>query len=757
MDFNFLSPFKTTNPYNQSTNIMNHNSYITETLYLKGILYVKDKESSIQKLSENCSLYMHIFNEKTFEYFLILKNNKNSNWNLIHFLIDKELTLFKFINCYGNDCIIIYQNYSFYIFELFKDLNDENKEEIFLEKLEVLMVSSKLKISIYEAKKNNKNIESIYNCGKINNLSSFFDNYFQNEKVKSKSQTLYNAINNPLSLNLNINNFINKNEFMKNFLMYKEVYICRGYAFNYDKYTEEVIPVDNNQSENNLSFLKVNKIGYNNYILVIEENNNIVAFTKIENNIDISIDEKLGTMSFISQSLNSGDNSVYTFSFEDTSPNEINFFKNVIKRCLFEKNNYIEDFSDIRSVSDLCCTDIDIDIDIDYNDDIDDKYSFLSSKSQIIDIGKYFLIKNINEKDNTKNKLIFQTYNNHRTFVIKDNNQIDIFKTNIDDNKLINISSISPIKIKNKNNANDIIISNAKMFNNDNEILFQDSNNKNKIWQYDLNKESVIEDWECDANNSIFYSNSNNFSFNNYNKNNLIDITYPRKLGQLSEKNEMIGINSNSIFLLDGRVNRKNKIANIKNFSFNPNFTSIITTGFGGIAVGAENGDIRLFDDIGKNAKTLLNGLNHSIRYLDSSIDGKYILVTCDKYIMVINTENELNFNGFNTCFGRTNIKPLMLQLSHNDLIKYNIINENFSPAKFNNNTNCKEMMIISSLGQYIILWNFKQVQNGETNLYRIINANEFVIGNTTKFDKNQLIIALSDKIRLQNEELIKN
>ena len=141
MDFNFLSPFNTTNPYNQSTNIMNHNSYITETLYLKGILYVKDKESSIQKLSENCSLYMHIFNEKTFEYFLILKNNKNSNWNLIHFLIDKELTLFKFINCYGNDCIIIYQNYSFYIFELFKDLNDENKEEIFLEKLEVLMVS----------------------------------------------------------------------------------------------------------------------------------------------------------------------------------------------------------------------------------------------------------------------------------------------------------------------------------------------------------------------------------------------------------------------------------------------------------------------------------------------------------------------------------------------------------------------------------------------------------------------------------------
>ena len=393
-------------------------------------------------------------------------------------------------------------------------------------------------------------------------------------------------------------------------------------------------------------------------------------------------------------------------------------------------------------------------MDIDNNDDIDDKYSFLSSKSKIIDLEQYSLIKNIDSKDKTKNKLILQTYNNHRTFVIKDNNQIDIFKTNNDDNKLINISSISPIKIKTKNKYNDknIIISNAKMFNNDNEILFQDSNNKNKVWQYDLNKENIIQDWECDSNNNIF----NNIN-NNYNIDNLIDITYPNKLGQLNEKNEMIGINSNNIFLLDGRVNRKNKIVNIKNFSFNPNFKSIITTGFGGIAVGSENGDIRLFDEVGNNAKTLITGFDQPIRYLDSSIDGKYILATCDKFIMVVNTENEFNFNGFNTCFGRSKIKPLILNVSPNDLIKYNISNELFTPAKFNNNTNCQEMMIISSLGQYVILWNFKQVQNGVTNLYRIINVNEFVIGNTTKFDKNQLIIALSDKLRLQNETIIKD
>ena len=236
----------------------------------------------------------------------------------------------------------------------------------------------------------------------------------------------------------------------------------------------------------------------------------------------------------------------------------------------------------------------------------------------------------------------------------------------------------------------------------------------------------------------------------------MIDFTYPQKLAQLNGQNEMIGINSNNIFLLDGRVNRKNKIVDIKNFSINPQFKCVITTGNGGIATGSENGDIRLFNEIG-NAKTLINGFNNTIRYLDSSFDGKYILATCDKSIMVINTDNEHNLNGFNSCFGRINIKPLILKLSQNDLIKYKLDKEVFTPAKFNNNTNSKEIMIISSLGQYVILWNFKQVQNGHTDSYRIINANQFVIDNTTKFDKNQLIIALPDKLRLQNEKFLQD
>lgn len=752
MLFNFTSPFKTTNPFNQSTKIINHNSYANESLNLQCTLYAKNGKSPIQQLYENCLIYMTIINDKSYEYYLNVKDNKTDSCYFVQSILDLERQIFIFTNRVGNKCIILYKIPIFFIFELSKDDVAENKEEVFLEKLEILIISSHFKISIQEAmkvKKNGGNI--IINFGYINELDILLENIFLKE-IESKNQKVNSSLNNRFSLILNTkdsqnNDFLDKNEFMRNFHIYKEIYICKGIAFKYDKYTENVIPIEEKQNGSEFFLLKVNKIENNNYILVIEKDDKIFAFTKIENNTDISINEDYGTMTFISQNLFlKGETCAYTFSFKDKSLNEINVLKNLIIRCVYEKNNYVEDCFDDRVVSFFDCTNPDFD-----NDFIEDNFSFLSSKSKIIDVGHFSLIKNINSKENTKNKSILQTYKNHRTLVIKENNQIDIFKANSHDNELINITSISPIKIRKDNNNIQNIITNPKLFNKENEILFQDSMNKNKIYQFDLNKENIIQDWDCDTSKNVFNIN------NNLGINTMIDFTYPKKLGQLNHQNEMIGINSNNIFLLDGRVNRKNKIVDIKNYSINPNFKSVTTTGEGGISIGAENGDIRLFNGVGKNAKTLISGLNHPIRYLDSSIDGKYILATCDKYIMVINTENEYNYNGFNTCLGRIKINPLILKLSYNDLIKYKIENELFTPAKFNNNTNCNEMMIISSLGQYVILWNFKQVQNGNTDSYRIINANQFVIGNTTKYDKNQLIIALSDKLRLQNEKLVKD
>ena len=64
------------------------------------------------------------------------------------------------------------------------------------------------------------------------------------------------------------------------------------------------------------------------------------------------------------------------------------------------------------------------------------------------------------------------------------------------------------------------------------------------------------------------------------------------------------GVNKNNLFTMDTRL--KNKVVNIKSYKTNPKMNCLATTETGGIAVGSLNGEIRLFSEVGKNAKTLL-------------------------------------------------------------------------------------------------------------------------------------------------------
>lgn len=52
--------------------------------------------------------------------------------------------------------------------------------------------------------------------------------------------------------------------------------------------------------------------------------------------------------------------------------------------------------------------------------------------------------------------------------------------------------------------------------------------------------------------------------------------------------------------------------------------------------------------------------------------------------------------------------------------MKYNLIDLNFTPARFNNGDNINETSIVSSAGDYLITWNFKYVQRGFLNKYKI-------------------------------------
>ena len=52
--------------------------------------------------------------------------------------------------------------------------------------------------------------------------------------------------------------------------------------------------------------------------------------------------------------------------------------------------------------------------------------------------------------------------------------------------------------------------------------------------------------------------------------------------------------------------------------------------------------------------------------------------------------------------------------------MKYDLINLNFTAARFNNGDHINETSIVSSTGDYLITWNFEYVKRGLLNKYKI-------------------------------------
>jgi len=67
-------------------------------------------------------------------------------------------------------------------------------------------------------------------------------------------------------------------------------------------------------------------------------------------------------------------------------------------------------------------------------------------------------------------------------------------------------------------------------------------------------------------------------------------------------------------------------------------FTCIKPNQDGNIAISSAKGAIRLYDGIGKRAKNLYPGFGDEITNLDCSKDGKWLLATCAKYLLIIPT-----------------------------------------------------------------------------------------------------------------------
>ena len=71
---------------------------------------------------------------------------------------------------------------------------------------------------------------------------------------------------------------------------------------------------------------------------------------------------------------------------------------------------------------------------------------------------------------------------------------------------------------------------------------------------------------------------------------------------------------------------------------------------------------------------------------------------------------------------------------------KYKIDKDKFTPATFNISKD-GETNIITSLGEYVVIWNFTKIKKGILDDYKIQKVNQFVIDNQFKYNKNKVLI----------------
>lgn len=113
------------------------------------------------------------------------------------------------------------------------------------------------------------------------------------------------------------------------------------------------------------------------------------------------------------------------------------------------------------------------------------------------------------------------------------------------------------------------------------------------------------------------------------------------KFAQTTQQQTFIGHSHNGLFRIDPRLSSKSKLveSEFKQYATKADFSAAATTEAGHLAVASSKGDIRLFDKLGKNAKTALPALGDPILGIDVSADGRWVLATCKTYLLLIDAK----------------------------------------------------------------------------------------------------------------------
>lgn len=282
-------------------------------------------------------------------------------------------------------------------------------------------------------------------------------------------------------------------------------------------------------------------------------------------------------------------------------------------------------------------------------------------------------------------------------------------------------------------------------------VLQDDIPLQNKLYKADLEYGKVVEEWDVEGSGVDV----------------ITSFAPSSKFSQLTSEATMLGTGSNSMFRIDPRMSGSKIVQDDTFKSYktkNIGLRHIATTQGGQIAIGSDLGEIRLYNKLGKNAKTVLPSIGSKQVGINVSKDGEWLLVTYESFLTLICTsipDGQKNSGslGFDKFFDADK-KPAPIHITIKPehfaqmAMETGSTKMSFTKAYFDTSITAKETAIVTSTGPYVISWSLRDIikRKDPTMCYSVERHQNTIIAENFKFEShNDVIVASEDNVSLSH------
>ncbi|KAF8621633.1 hypothetical protein AX15_007651 [Amanita polypyramis BW_CC] len=278
----------------------------------------------------------------------------------------------------------------------------------------------------------------------------------------------------------------------------------------------------------------------------------------------------------------------------------------------------------------------------------------------------------------------------------------------------------------------------------DTKMVIMDPADTSSLYHMDIEHGKVVDEWKVHEDITVNH------------------IAPDNKFAPTTREQTLVGASHNALFRIDPRISGTKLVeSQFKQYVSKNKFSGVATTAAGKLAVASEKGDIRLYDSIGKIAKTSLPPLGDPIIGIDVTADGRWIVATTKTYLLLIDTligegryQGSLGFDRGFPATARPTPRRLQLRNEHVAYMGHHIA---FTPARFNQGEGQVENTIVTSTGPYVIAWDFPKAKKGILDKYEIKKYEDEVVQDNFKFgDDNEIVVALQNNVLAVNKKQLK-